>query len=175
MNIESTIVARRIAVCILVYALTAGLAGCQMPAASIQLLDGLDATLGNVSDGNRAVRQAAEVQLLSQQEALDNAFESDLRSLATPAAGPATVPDEAEQSVRFADIIAAKRFYDMKRVELAASQAGVAETFDRLDRNLTASRQMVGMLRRMVIQQNVMAGQADMAVQTLLQARKSGK
>lgn len=159
----------RIRLTVLMIVAMATLAGCQMPAASLQLLDGLDTAIGNTADGQKLVRQAAMSQLASQQESLDSAFESDLRNLATPPS-PTTGPD-AEPAVKLADVLTAKRLYDARRTELASARTSAGETFDKLDNNVAASRQMVDMLRRLVLQQNVAAGQADLAVQMLLKRK----
>ncbi|MDD4888572.1 MAG: hypothetical protein PHU85_01480, partial [Phycisphaerae bacterium] len=156
-------------------ALAVTLAGCQMPTASLQFLDGLDTAIGNVADGQQKVRDAAMSQLASQQESLDLAFESDLRGLASPPAGQLNVPATApagDPTLKLADVLTAKRLYDGKRTELQSSRSAVADTFDRLDNNTAASRQMVDMLRRLVLQQNALAGQTSLAVETILRGTK---
>ena len=161
------------------------LGGCKMPSASLQLLDGLDTALGNVSSGQQVVRQSVSSQLVGQQEALDTAFEADLRNLAgqsqsPSAAGSASQPnglgaDEAAgATVKLADVLTAKRLYDIRRTELAAGRANVVEAFDRLDNNLTASRQMVNMLRQLVMQQDLMSGQTGLMINALLKRPAGG-
>lgn len=153
---------------------TLALAGCQMPSASLQLIGGLESVLAETSAGQEHIRAAIVSQLDWQAESLDAAFVADLRNLASGNQRPATQPEQL--IVLLDDVLLAKRLYDARRVELDASRAGVAETFQRLDNNLAASRQMADMLRRLVLQQNALAGQADLAMQTLLgHIRQSGK
>jgi hypothetical protein len=163
------------------FAMALCLAGCQMPVASLQLLDGLTTALGDTAAGQQKVREAIVSQLDSQSQSLDAAFDADIRNLARPPQDqpdgqgqpgqPTTAPEEL--TVKLADVLTAKRLYDARRVELDASRAGVADTFTRLDNNLSASRQIADMLRKLVLQQNILAGQADLAIQTLMTRKSS--
>ena len=152
------------------------LGGCRMPSAGLELLDGLDEALGNVASGQQVLREAVIAQTDGQQAALDAAFEADMRNLAALGGAPANAAEgaQAEPTVKLADVLDAKRLYDARRVELEATRAGLGLTFDRLDNNLAASRQMVDMLRRLTLQQHLLAGQAEIAVNNLLQRQAEG-
>lgn len=141
-------------------------AGCRMPAAGLGVLDGLDVALGNASAGQSAVAAALIDHLDAQQSALDAAFEADLRHLAA-----ATQPDDPP-AVRLDDVLEAKRLYDSKRREIETGRLAVGDSMDRLAANLSASREMVEMLRQLVRQQNLLAGQADLALDAILRRRE---
>jgi len=163
------------ALCAVAAVLVAGAAGgCRMPSAGLQLLGGLETALEDVSAGQQVIRTAVMTQLQGQQEALDAAFEADLRNLAARAA--VDEPDAGEAApggaVKLADVLTAKRLYDARRAEIQASREGVGGAFDRLDNNLAASREMVDMLRRLTLQQHLLAGQAELAVANLLSRQR---
>ncbi|MCG3179988.1 MAG: hypothetical protein BIFFINMI_02342 [Phycisphaerae bacterium] len=142
--------------------------GCRMPEASLKLLAGIDTALADAQAGNTAIREAARVQLSAQQVALDAAFEADIRRL--PGDG-----DGAAASLSRDDVLAAKALYDKRSAEIDASRAANEEAFSRIDRDLAVSRQMADMVRRLVLQQQLLAGQGELAVNALLAQSAAAK